>query len=46
MNSNRRKEVEKLKLQGMTPKQAYDATKTPKIIGKRKTKWNIYYTFY
>lgn len=38
MNSNRRKEVEKLKAQGLTPKEAYDTVKTLKLKGKRKTK--------
>lgn len=37
MNSNRRKEVEKLKAQGLTSKAAYDAVKLLKIKGKRKT---------
>lgn len=37
MNSNRRKKVEEFKMQGMTPKQAYDAVKLLKIKGKRKT---------
>lgn len=37
MNSNKRKEVEKLKATGLTPKQAYDAVKPLKLRGKRKT---------
>lgn len=37
MNSNRRKEVEKLKARGFTSKAAYDAVKVLKIPGKRKT---------
>lgn len=37
MNSNRRKEVEKLKAQGFTPKHAYDVVKTMQLKGKRKT---------
>ena len=37
MNSNRRAEVNRLKLTGMTPKKAYDTMKQLKIKGKRKT---------
>jgi len=38
MNANRRKAVKYLILGGMTPKQAYEGTKVPKIIGHRKPK--------
>jgi hypothetical protein len=36
MNSIRRAKVEELKVQGLSPKQAYDEVKKLKLKGKRK----------
>lgn len=38
MNANRRKFAKELTLKGLTPKEAYEATKPLKIIGHRKSK--------
>jgi hypothetical protein len=38
MNAPRRKKVAELVASGLTPKEAYEATKSPKIVGYRKPK--------